>query len=160
LKENVRALEDVTVINKAIGAQRGMVPFYSGANPLIGSTKALRAGGAATVVEVTPLSEFIRSSVDLLKVDVEGAESDVLAELEASGKLSLVREMFVEYHHHISGELPGLASFLGRLERCGFDYELDAKRPRRFGQPQDILIRATRNREIRNESQSEMDDFT
>src|SRR5438552_957163 len=88
---------------------------------------------------------FIDDSIDLLKTDIEGSEIDAFAELEASGKMPLIRQMFIEYHHHLPGEMPGLSSFLGRLERCGFDYELAACLPSRSGSFQDIFIRAKRN---------------
>ncbi|PYX06771.1 MAG: hypothetical protein DMG88_17400 [Acidobacteria bacterium] len=145
LKENVKTLHDVTIVNKAVSGRRGIVPFYSGPNSLLSSTNALRGGGTEISVEAVPLSDFIDDSIDLLKTDIEGSEIDAFAELEASGKMPLIRQMFIEYHHHLPGEMPGLSSFLGRLERCGFDYELAACLPSRSGSFQDIFIRAKRN---------------
>jgi len=144
LKENVKDLCGVTVVNKAVGDQYGVIPFYSGPNSLLSSTNRLRGGGKETLVESAPLSQFITGSVDLLKIDVEGSEVAAFADLEASGKMPLIHQMFIEYHHHLPGEIHTLSSFLDRLERCGFDYEVAASLPRRSGDPQDVLIRAKR----------------
>lgn len=96
-------------------------------------------------MEAVPLSGFITGFVDLLKIDIEGSEIAVFGELEASGKMPLIRRMFIEYHHHLPGEGQRLSSFLDRLERCGFDYELAASLPKRSGNFQDVVIRAKRN---------------
>jgi FkbM family methyltransferase len=144
LKENVKDLCGVTVVNKAVSNQYGVIPFYSGPNSLFNSTNALRGGARETLVEAAPLSEFITGSVDLLKIDIEGSEVAAFAELEASGKMPLIRQMFIEYHHQLPGEMHRLSSFLDRLERCGFHYELAASLPRRSGDFQDVLIRAKR----------------
>jgi hypothetical protein len=79
-----------------------------------------------------------------LKIDVEGSEIVAFAELEASGKMALIRRMFIEYHHHLPNETNRLSTFLDRLERSGFDYELAASMPRGSGDFQDVLIRAKR----------------
>jgi len=144
LVENVKDLAGVTVVNKVISDRHGTVPFYTGPNPLLGSTNMRRAGGKESLVEGAPLSDFITGPVDLLKVDIEGSELVAFAELEASGKMPLIRQMFIEYHHHLPGETCRLSIFLDRLERCGFDYDLGAPMPERPGDCQNVMIRATR----------------
>ena len=144
LKENVKQLHGVTVMNKAVSYRRGQMAFYTNPSSLNSSTNALRSGGEEIFVEAAPLSDFIAGSVDLLKIDIEGSEMGAFAELEASGRLPLIRQMFIEYHHHLPGESHRLSSFLERLERGGFDYELAAALPRRSGGFQDVLIRAKR----------------
>lgn len=144
LKQNVKDRPGVTVINKAISDRHGVIPLYSGYNSVLASANSLRGGGKPNSVEAAPLSEFITGSVDLLKVDIEGSEEDAFAELEASGKMPLISQMFIEYHHHLVGEAHRLSTFLDRLERCGFDYELAAALPKRYGGFQDVLIRAKR----------------
>ncbi len=96
-------------------------------------------------MDAAPLSDFITGPIDLLKMDIEGSEIAALADLEASGRIQMVREMIIEYHHHLPGQEDKLSSFLDRLERSGFDYVLDASSPERIGGFQDILIRAIRN---------------
>src|SRR5262249_32185240 len=60
-----------------------------------------RHNGPSIVVPARRLSEFISSDIDLLKIDIEGAEREVLNELATSGKLRNVKRLHLEYHHHI-----------------------------------------------------------
>jgi hypothetical protein len=64
---------------------------------------------------------------------------------EAKLAARLVREMIIESHHNLAGEQHKLSLFLGRLERCGFDYELSAFAAAIGPLFQDLLIRAKRN---------------
>ena len=145
LKQNVGNLPGVTLVNRAVSDRRGMISFYAGSSSLTASTNAFRGGGKEMRVEAVPLSDFIDGPVDLLKIDIEGGEMAVFAELEASGKLPLIHQLVIEYHHHLQGERGRFSSFLERLERCGFDYDLAAAMSWRPGRFQDILIRARRS---------------
>ena len=81
----------------------------------------------------------------LLKMDVEGSEMEILTELNASGKLKLIREMCIEYHHHIDPESDRLSEFLALLEQNGFGYHLSASFRKKGAQVkkfQNILIHA------------------
>jgi FkbM family methyltransferase len=144
LSQNIAGLKDVTLVTKAVSGEYGSVQFYAGDNSLVGSTTALRGGGTAFTVESVPLSSLISGPVDLLKVDIEGSENGALAELAASGKMRQVRQMIIEYHHHLPGHDYRLSSFLNLLECGGFDYELGAVVPEDAGGVQDVLIRARR----------------
>jgi FkbM family methyltransferase len=105
-------------------------------------------------VPAVRLSGFIRSAVDLLKLDVEGGEGRVLADLIASGKLANVMRLHMEYHHHIDGERNDLSQTLALLEQAGFGYQVRADQrkwpvPRGF---QDISIFAYRQAAIPTEA--------
>lgn len=91
------------------------------------------------------MSAYIEEEVDFLKLDVEGAEQDVVADLHRTAKLRLVAQIVCEYHHHIGGE-DRLGDFLGVLEQSGFGYELQARErpPFRRDRFQDVLIYAYR----------------
>jgi FkbM family methyltransferase len=144
LQQNIQGLPDVTVVNRAVSDRAGTISFYSAPDSLMGSTDRLRGGGGGSSVEAVPLSAFVTGPVDLLKIDIEGSEVAAFAELEASGKMALIQEMRIEYHHHVPGERHSLAAFLERLERHGFGYELGAVLPDEFGGMQDLVIRARR----------------
>jgi FkbM family methyltransferase len=62
------------------------------------------SGDTKDIIEVKTvrLSEFITGSVDFLKLDIEGAEMDVLS--ECFEKLPLVKNIFVEYHSFLKQE--------------------------------------------------------
>jgi Methyltransferase FkbM domain len=97
-------------------------------------------------VHATRLSSYVNGSVDLLKLDVEGAEFDVMTDLERSGKLSLIKRMVIEYHHKIGNRASSLAQFLAILEKAGFEYQIygDCEPVTRQDVFQDILIGAYR----------------
>jgi hypothetical protein len=92
------------------------------------------------------LSRLIDGPVDFLKMDIEGAELRVLRDLEVHRKLHLVREMVIEYHHHIEPAADHLSEVLQLLERSGFGYQLacDPMHFFKLGHFQDVLIRAYR----------------
>jgi FkbM family methyltransferase len=68
-------------------------------------------------VSLRRLSTFLPESVDLLKLDIEGAEGGVLAEIAPS--LPRVKTLFVEWHSRTGAG--GLGQALGLLEAAGFD---------------------------------------
>jgi FkbM family methyltransferase len=73
--------------------------------------------GERIVVQSVRLSSFIREPVDLLKIDIEGAESEVLE--EARDCLGLVKRVFVELHD-FDGKSAGLGRSITVLEQMGF----------------------------------------
>jgi len=151
LQANIAAndLRDVKVHQVALSPERGKIDLFY--NPdhlgsLSMSTRQERITGAAQLVDTAPLSDYVDGPVDLLKIDIEGAEVPVLKELAASGKLPMIRQMIVEYHHHVRADEDKLAELLQLLESNGFGYRLSGRyNPRaprdRF---QDLLIHAYR----------------
>ena len=97
---------------------------------------------------MTRLSPYLEGPVDFLKLDVEGSERDVLQELADAGKLALVEQMVVEYHHHLEPGTDRLAAFLGLLEEHGFGYQLAAplRLPIARDTFQDVLVYAYRKK--------------
>ncbi len=81
--------------------------------------------GELISVPTVTLSEVLAGlgAVDLLKLDIEGAESDVLEEAEDA--LGLARRIFVEYHSLVRREQT-LSQLLGLLQRQGFRYYLES----------------------------------
>ena len=81
-------------------------------------TAARSAGGVpAFEVKLKRLSAFLPDSVDLLKLDIEGAEGEVLAEIAPC--LSRVKALFVEWHGRAGAG--GLGRAVSLLESAGFD---------------------------------------
>jgi hypothetical protein len=95
------------------------------------SLKQGRSGDDRILVPARRLSSFITQRVELLKMDIEGAEDSVLQELAASGKLELIQQIHLEYHHHIQQHSDRLSGTLRLLEDQGFGYQLRAH-PRRW----------------------------
>ena len=150
LERNVSAnnLAGVTLVKKALYDSVGSVPFYvSPEKPglLVQSTrKENLASSQVTSVETETLSTYLTEPVDFLKMDIEGAEDQVLKDLNETGKLALVREIVLEYHHHLTPREDKLGVFLKTLEQTNFGYQLKAALvpPFRKGEFQALMLYA------------------
>jgi FkbM family methyltransferase len=149
LQRNVErnVLAKVNLYNVALWDEATEIPFYANSNApgnLLMSTNGNRTTGTPALVSARRLSTYIDQDVDLLKLDVEGAELRVLRELASSGKISRIRQMIVEYHHKIPDEPSSMSHLLRILEDNGFEYQITASgfplaQPERF---QDVMIYA------------------
>jgi FkbM family methyltransferase len=153
LEENIRnnGWQKVQLHQNALSGSSGIMDFYSDpdhSGSLKMSLVRERMPGIAEPVEAVLLSDFIDEEVDFLKLDVEGAEESVLRDLSQTGKLRRIREMVVEYHHHIQKGTDALSTLLSLLENNDFGYSIDAQLGRplsaKRGVFQDILIYAYR----------------
>ena len=141
-------LTDVNLVNKALYDSVGSVPFFISPDKpglLVQSTrKENLARSEETSVETEMLSSYLTEPVDFLKMDIEGAEDHVLKDLNESGKLALVREIVLEYHHHLTPREDKLGVFLKTLEQTNFGYQLKAALvpPFRKGEFQALMLYA------------------
>jgi FkbM family methyltransferase len=140
-------LTDVGIHNCALWNENGNIDFFvdpSDPGSLSMSTNDSRLEGKRIQVPSRKLSEFVQGPVDFLKLDIEGAEHRVLLDLVTSGKINFIREMVIEFHHHIGKQRSCLASFLQLLEHAGFEYQIHASLypVNAKGVFQDVLIRA------------------
>lgn len=131
LRQNVEknCLSDVSIHNVALWNEGGSVSFFvpkDEPGSLVMSTNRSRNCGTQITVPSRKLSDYIDGPIDLLKLDVEGAEHQVICDLVQSGKIALVRQMIVEYHHNIDGEAVRLGGFLSILEACGLRYQISS----------------------------------
>ena len=130
LRENVEQnlLQDVSVHNLMLSNTEGDHPFYvelGTTGSLLMSSKPDRLLNHREItVKAGKLSQYVNGPVDLLKLDVEGAELEVLTDLISSNKISLIHTMVIEYHHKIRDQASCLATFLGLLEKQGFEYQI------------------------------------
>ena len=129
LNLEVNKVQDVKVINRALYDRKGTVSFFVplGQPGLVQSIrKESLADSTETLVETELLSEHVNERVDMLKMDIEGAEEMVLKDLVTSEKLEFIQEMVLEYHHHMTPIEDRLGSFLTTLEASNFGYQLRA----------------------------------
>ena len=139
---------DVELHNQAIYPADGFIEFYSDPShpgSLAMSTARERFPGrevSSQTVEAVRLSPFIQGEVDLLKMDIEGAEGAVVAELAEAGKLRWIKQMFIEYHHHLDREQDNLSELFRIFEENGFGYQLHSPFRRPFARHafQDVQI--------------------
>lgn len=119
LQENIRsnAISNTTVIAAAAWIEETILSFRSD-GALGGKT-----GPGQTEVPAIRLADLLRreTTIDLLLLDIEGAEMSVLGDCQA--ELSRVKRLFVEWHgpENENQQLPGL---LNLLSAAGFRYRL------------------------------------
>jgi FkbM family methyltransferase len=143
------ALTNVTLHQTACGKQAGAITFYI--DPVFSPKSSVLPGRSPHAqpheVKVVKLSDYIDREVDLLKLDVEGAEWDVFADLRNSGALSRIKRMIIEYHHRVDSPRCEFGRFLQMLEDANFTYDIFSDIPPRWRwrqANQDIVICATR----------------
>lgn len=111
---------DVSVVEAGLSAENGTVTFEpDGADG--GRISDERSAGIT--IKTVRLSDYIDGPVDFLKLNIEGAELDVLEDLERTGKLKFVNEIVLEYHGWPQGP-QRLGALLSLLERNGFWYRV------------------------------------
>ena len=125
LRENVERnrLEQVQLVQAALSRNEAKSTLYSDGKCGSGLSERLVAATNQAWrqydVACVRLRDYLIAPVDFLKMNIEGAEYEVLADSE--DRLRRVREMVIEYHH-----LPGLPrslhDILQILHRQGFEY--------------------------------------
>ncbi len=132
LEENIKdnRIYNVETHNIALSDKEMQISFYIDDNPgtLVGSINRERGGHNEFKINSQKLSMYLEKidSVDLIKMDVEGAEVNILSDLYESSTINKVNEYIIEYHHNIKGDKSNLSSFLQKFEACGYNYNLKA----------------------------------
>jgi FkbM family methyltransferase len=106
---------DVQIIDKSVWTEEGTIRFYSeGAD-----AGSCFGKGESIAVPSLRLADMLarEARVDLLKLDIEGAEQHVLPDL--AGQLHRVDRLFMEYHS-LSGSPQNLGDVVRLLESSGF----------------------------------------
>jgi FkbM family methyltransferase len=137
-------LQGVQVINAAVGREAGKaVLSIVEDNSVISSFCTTRAGSAQQQeTNVIRLSSVLPAEqVDLLKMDIEGAESEVLQELDERGVLTpnRIKHLVLEVHRFPARTGDALTNILQLLASRGYAYSL-AARPGRETPHQDVLV--------------------
>ena len=125
------ALLDVSALRYALTDHDGNVEFYKPAQrstALKMSIDRERLTEQVTSISVPArrLASLLPESVDLLKIDIEGAEEVVLGDLEKSAAFGKIDQLHLEYHHHIRPDRDRLARVLGLLESNFYGYQIRA----------------------------------
>lgn len=123
LAENVASanLNDVELVNRALWSEETKLLFDSegaDAGTLMHATNLSRQ---PLEVESCRLWPWLAEPVDMLKLDIEGAEFEVLR--DSAKRLANVRNLFVEYHSFAS-QPQQLDELLDLLCRAGFRYQI------------------------------------
>ena len=110
-------LPDIQLVNAAVWNKEGLVKFKSD-NSLGGK---ISGDGNEGLIEVktVKLSQYLSKKIDFLKIDIEGAEYEVLKECQ--DYLYSVERLFVEYHGNLLSE-QSLNEILEIFKKAGFRY--------------------------------------
>jgi hypothetical protein len=118
----------VSIHNLALAAHDGMVGFFRDpVHPGALTMNTIRPMGERIEVPCARLSSYTADHIDLLKMDIEGAELDVLNELASTDALQRIDRIILEYHHHVRAIEDRLSELLHILERGGFGYYLQGE---------------------------------
>lgn len=121
LRRNLTSLgvADVRVVEAAVWVETGQVPFRAeGAD-----TGRIDSVDGWHLVDAVRLADFVKEPVDLLKLDVEGAEYAVISDLCATGTIGHVKRLICEVHGR-QPEKELLGALLGQLADHGLSYTL------------------------------------
>ena len=107
-----------------------------------------RGGENKTSVAAKKLSIFIGiNTLDMIKIDVEGAEIQVLDDIITQDKLEQSNRYIIEYHHRINGAKSDFSKFLKHFEDKNYEYNIKATF-NKTGFFQDILINIYKDENI------------
>lgn len=97
LEENIRqcGYADVELVNKAVWTETATLEFLPDGSDG-GRMVQMSADRQRIQVPTVRLADFLNEPIDLLKIDIEGAETSVLQDCQDT--LQHVRHLFVEYH--------------------------------------------------------------
>ena len=127
LNMSTNVIRDVEIVEVALAASSGKATLYFDSEiddwySTAGFTEGAwngRQTSQSVEVETIALSSLLDEPVDLLKMDIEGAELAVLK--EANSKLRRVKRIFLE-HHPMQGN--SLEKIVKLLESLGFGVEV------------------------------------
>jgi len=125
---NDNKIEGVTAHNAALYDEEKNLSFFISKNhgTLKGSVLEERGGEEEIFVKAKKLSGYIEKldRIDLVKMDVEGAEWNIIKDLEMTGLLGKPDQYILEYHHNINKSNDSFAVFLKKFEDAGFGYSM------------------------------------
>lgn len=129
LVERVRAVEGVEVVHAAVMDRSGEIELMLSDNPeastVLPGGRGMQLNGSRVRVPARTLEEVLSQHgvdrVDLLKVDIEGAEVPMLL-CASDALLGRIDQITMEFHDFCGLVSPEqLAAVVERLERAGFD---------------------------------------
>ena len=129
LEKNVGTYElrNVQIHKKAVWSSETELEFTTD-NGMGGSVTNTYSNQSPVKVQTVRLADYLQQPVDFLKLDIEGAEYEVLKDCEPF--LKNVHDIFVEYHSFVNKEQK-LEEILSVLKNAGFRYHLKQSFSRR-----------------------------
>lgn len=119
LQKNLQSfgLTDIIIHKAAVWTENKLLQFS--VTGTMGSSISSPTNAESITVEGIRLKDLLIKKVDFLKIDIEGAEYDVLKDIEP--ELKFVQNLFIEYHGSF-GQNNELTDMLSILVKSGFNY--------------------------------------
>jgi FkbM family methyltransferase len=152
LKKNVEAngIKGVTLLNNAVYDRLTTVKFYFEASKK-GSLQMSMSAARGTSrsfnrVKTIVASSLIKNNIDMVKMDIEGAEWVVMHEMAKKGVLKRISRFAMEVHHNMEGSPEILSGILGIFSKNKFKFQIFApNNPPYFERKfQDVMVYAER----------------
>lgn len=112
---------DVQLIQKAVWVEETDLLFYQEGSA--GGRLIEKENEKTVIVKTVELKTLLNREVDFLKIDIEGAEFEILKDID--NHLKFVNSIFVEYHSKINEE-QNLAEILAILKKNNFRFYLES----------------------------------
>ncbi len=127
-------LQQVTIQPKALSDKKGELDLFSmpddpaslSMSVYQDAFDSIKYKSKAAKVEATILSEYITDRVDLLKIDIEGAEYEVLEELDRAGKFPQIDQIILEGHVFNKAMSLKVITLLKILEKNNFSFKISS----------------------------------
>lgn len=120
LAGNCSRLDGVELVNRAVWKAAGNLDFWAEGSDAgrLASLGERPSDASPTRVAAVRLRDYLEDQpIELLKLDIEGAEADVLA--DCADRLGVIERVFLEYHS-LSGRAQRLDEVLAILRGAGF----------------------------------------
>jgi FkbM family methyltransferase len=120
-------LTNIELIEKALAQYAGTATMHARGAAACGNTLSpalVKESGESYTVETVPLSLFVTTTVDMLKLDIEGVEGAVIKELEEAGAFVNIRTIIMEYHPHENRYENNLAHIIHTLQDAGWHVDI------------------------------------
>jgi len=129
LTQNLKRIghTDVEAHEQAVWVADGQINFFREGS-WGGKITAAAEGDNISRVATVRLKDYLSEKIDFLKIDIEGAETEVL--IDCAAELKNVQRLFVEYHSS-AGEPQTLATLLTVISQAGLRYYIKEASERR-----------------------------
>ena len=133
LRNNIaqNKLQNIRVVEAAVSNREGRASMYMRGAAACGNTLSSSINDATInkesgsyEVETVKLSRFIETEIDILKMDIEGAEGMVCDEIMKAGKFACIKELVMEYHYYPQEPTNSLSSLLDTLKKSYFESQI------------------------------------
>jgi FkbM family methyltransferase len=128
LQQNIKNfdLDNVKLIKKGLWSEKKIISFFSEGNEAGHILSNQNIGVNKVEIQTDILSRYLNKKVDFLKVDIEGAELEVLQ--ECKHLLFNVDKLFVEYHSY-ENKPQKLDEIIKILSEAGFRLHIQDNLP-------------------------------